>query len=111
MATREPDRRSHPRSKLTCHVKLLDGAARVIPATSIDVSDGGVLLAMANNSLPQVGSAWRVTLAVPRSTPNTYMLEEFLCEGLVVRHQPLRLKGKAAVALHFPRDVSLGLDA
>ena len=96
---------------LHCPVKLMGETTCHVPAAAIDLSDGGMLLSLAAEAAPPVGSAWHVRLAVPRTTSNTYMLEEFLCEGLVLRHQKLKETGRAAVALRFASPLHLDLDA
>jgi hypothetical protein len=60
--------------------------------------------------VPRVNERVRVVLAVPRSTPNTYMLEEVSCEATVVRHQPLEDNSVVGVAIRFQPPQDLGLE-
>ena len=52
-----------------------------------------------------------ISFAVPRSTANTYMLEDFSAQARVLRHQPLRNADLAGVAVQFVQPIDLGLEA
>jgi len=91
---------------------VLDGTAShpVTHARSLNISDGGVLLSMPVHALPPVNTSVSFRFYVPRRTPNTYMLEPFVSEGHVVRHEPMEDDQFAAVAVQFVRPLQLELD-
>ena len=77
---------------------------------TINISDGGLLVALPSDALPAVGTKVNITFSVPRSTPNTYMLEKFACSAMVVRHDPFDDEKLTGVALRFDQPVDLMLE-
>ena len=71
---------------------------------------GGVLLPIPIKVVPRVSERVRVLLAIPRTTPNTHMVEEVLCEARVVRHQPMENDEVVGVALQFQAPLTLGIE-
>jgi len=110
MSATEKERRNYPRFDLDCPLKILaDGDAPVRKTHTENLSDGGAFVSLPIDALPKFGSELTVALSVPRTTPNTYMLEEFTCKARVVRQQPLRQHDRAGVALQFVRPQKLVL--
>jgi c-di-GMP-binding flagellar brake protein YcgR len=111
MRHKAAERRKHKRSDLACPaaVKLHDGEPAVRGRT-INLSDGGCLVSLPLPRLPPFGEKVRIRLAVPRTTPNTHMLEEFACEARVIRQEPMREEQLAAVALRFDHPVPFVLE-
>ena len=90
---------------LACPV-VLDGPVK---GTCINVSDGGVLVPLEPSAAPPVGNHVKLRLAVPRSTPNTYMPEQILALARVIRHEADGQDGQFAVAFQFDPPLNLGL--
>ena len=104
------ERRRHTRFMVSCPVRLSQGEAAEAAGKTANVSDGGILVALPRQVLPARGSLVDVLLRVPRTTPNTYMLEEFVSQARVVRHDPPGEGEAAAAALEFVRPMELGLE-
>ena len=75
-----------------------------------NISDGGVFVTVPIASLPGFGAELDVSLSIPRSTPNTYMLENICCKGRVLRHAPLVETDRVGVVLEFSRPQPLMLE-
>ena len=111
MATRRQERRKHRRAKVPCPLILRDREGNVLAKTRVEnISDGGVFLTMPIDSLPRFGNELNLSFSVPRTTPNTYMLEEFKCRGKVVRQQPLTDTDRAGMGLQFSKPLPLMLE-
>ena len=110
MARQSREHREHERVELACPIKLYDNGGEVLAQSkTLNISDGGALVSLPLDSLPKIGSKANITLSVPRSTPTTYMLEDFACRGEVIRHQPLVESNFAGLALRFEEPQELGL--
>ena len=105
------EKRQHKRTELAFSFTLRGGESEVISKTkSLNISDGGALVSVPVDAVPEFGSNLHVCFSVPRKTPNTYMLEDFLCSGRVVRHQPLEDNRLVGVALEFSQPLQLALE-
>lgn len=105
------ERRQHKRFKLTCPIVLTDGKERELLRTrTLDVSDGGLLLAAPTGSLMPVGESVQVFLQVPRETANTRMLEDVRAEAWVLRHQDLPGSDDMGLTLIFAEPLRLELE-
>jgi len=112
MAKQSIDRRLHKRLDLACLTAVRAGQAQTLAdGRTINISDGGMLLAVPAKALPARGSRVELVFSVPRSTPNTYMLEEFRSPARVVRHQPLKERGLTGLALQFAKPLDMVLEA
>ena len=112
MAKNGAERRRHKRHRIACPLSILRfGAAEPLTGKTLDVSDGGAILAIPIKAVPRVSERVKVVLGVPRSTANTYMLEEVPCEARVVRHQPMDDNSVVGVALQFSPALDLALEA
>ena len=115
MAKSAVERRRHKRHRIPCPVRLLRSSkdkanGEVVRGKTLDVSDGGAMLAVPIKAVPHLSERVRVVLSVPRETPNTRMVEEVSCEARVVRHQPLEDNEVVGVALQFQPAQTLGLE-
>lgn len=111
MSAPRMERRRHERSELPCTIRLLDGSGGVLAKTkTLNIADGGALLAVPSATAPAPGQALSVEFTVPRSTPNTYMLEQFSCRGEVVRHQQVADGALCGVAVKFAAPMGLFLE-
>lgn len=105
------ERRKHKRHRLSCGVAVQRASAKEpLKGKSIDISDGGLLLPIPIKVVPRVSERVKVLLAIPRTTPNTHMVEEISCEARVVRHQPMENDEVVGVALQFQTPLKLGLE-
>jgi len=77
---------------------------------TLNISNGGALLSIPVSLVPQISTDINVTFFVPRSTPNTYMLEEFASSACVTRREPLANESATGVAIRFSRPLELGLE-
>lgn len=88
MAQQTRERRAHRRLVLTCPVVVSDeGGRELLRTRTLNVSDGGALLQAPADQELAPGEPVKLLLRVPRSTPNTYMLEDFSSGANVVRRQ------------------------
>ena len=111
MAKSTAERRKHKRHRIACPLSILrSGAKEPLQGKTLDVSDGGAILPIPIKAVPRVSERVRVVLAIPRSTANTYMLEEVPVEARVVRHQPMEDNSVVGIALQFSPAQDLGLE-
>ena len=112
MAKSVAERRKHKRHRISCPLAMhRTGEKEPVKGKTVDLSDGGAMLPIPIKFVPRVSERVRVVLALPRSTANTYMLEEVACEARVVRHQPMEDNTVVGVALQFSPTQDLGLEA
>jgi c-di-GMP-binding flagellar brake protein YcgR len=105
------ERRKFKRHNIGCAVALQRPASQgPVASKTVDVSDGGALLVIPIKNVPRLSERVNVVLALPRSTANTYMVEEVACEARVVRHQPMEDDEVVGVALQFNPVQKLGLE-
>lgn len=105
------ERRVHDRRKIVCPITICRQDGTVLAKThTVNISDSGAFLAVPLDALPPLDAKLRLSLAVPRSTANTYMLEQFECEGQAVRHQPLLDNDQAGIGVRFSRPIDFMLD-
>ena len=110
MTERRPERRRFGRIPLSCPMRLEDARQGLVAeGKTLNVSDGGAYLVVGIEALHRLGKTARVEFSVPRSTPNTYMLEKFTALARVLRHEPMLDDRHAGVALQFEEPVALGL--
>ncbi|MHC4983635.1 MAG: PilZ domain-containing protein [Planctomycetota bacterium] len=105
------ERRAHKRQNLACPTALLDSGGEIIAkGKTVNLSEGGALVSVPIESAPDMAADVEIRFSVPRSTANTYMLEEFASLACVTRHQPLVDESRAGVAIRFNKPLELGLE-
>ena len=106
-----PERRRHKRHELKCPIKLRGRDGQVLlQAHTANVSDGGAFFVTGLDDLPPVGAVAPVEFALPRTTPNTRMLEDVSCNGRVVRHQ-MPVDGRlAGMGIQFTEPLDLMIE-
>ncbi|MGB2823308.1 MAG: PilZ domain-containing protein [Phycisphaerae bacterium] len=111
MAKVSYERRRHKRYEVACPVSLAGDEADA-PARSkgINISDGGMLFPLHGKGVPGVGARVHVDFSIPRSTPNTFLMEEFSSKAIVVRAEPAGGRRPARVALRFEQPMDLGIE-
>ena len=110
MTNKRDERRQYRRFDLSCPAALSGTGETFAEGKTLNVSDGGLLVPLAVQYVPPCGQEVKVSFSVPRSTPNTYMLEEVECSARVVRHQPMTDNDYAAVGLAFTKPMELGIE-
>ena len=111
MADAAAERRAHKRFTVPCPSEIADlKGADSIKGKALNLSDGGLLMAMPVETLPARNSVVRVNFSLPRSTLNTYMLEDVACKAEVIRHEPMKDESLAGVALKFTEPISLMIE-
>jgi hypothetical protein len=109
MSYRGIERRRHTRYAVPCPARLSAESGEATGKT-INISDGGVLIRLPQRLLPAHGSLMDIHFRVPRSTPNTYMLEEFASPARVIRWEDAGDGAVAVVGLEFIRPLELALE-
>ena len=105
------DRRRHRRFDIACPISLLGENGRELAAAkATNVSDSGAFVTMDIRSLPPCNAQVKLKMSLPRSAPNTYMLEKIACAGTVLRHQPMKDERFAGVAIQFVAEQQLAIE-
>ena len=111
MAEMSYERRKHKRHDLACPVRFAgDEAEAPARIKGINISDGGILFPLPGQAAPDVGAQVQVDFSVPRSTPNTFLMEEFSSKAIVVRTEPGGGRRPVRVALRFEQPMDLGIE-
>jgi c-di-GMP-binding flagellar brake protein YcgR len=110
MAKPSNERRRHTRHPLGCPARLVDETGRHLASgKTVNISDGGLLMPLDPEAAPQPGQQIDVKLSVPRSTPNTFLMQGFTAKAIVVRHDQSD-DGAGRVAVRFEPPLELDLD-
>jgi c-di-GMP-binding flagellar brake protein YcgR len=105
------ERRRYKRHPICCPVTIHDEhRSDPLKSQAVNVSDGGLLLAVEPTYVPPMDHQIEIKLMVPRSTANTHMLEEFQLKARVARHEMLASNDLVGVALQFQPATDLGLE-
>ena len=110
MKANQTERRRHRRFDVACPTVLSGPQSGDAKGTSVNVSDGGMLLAMPASTLPETGEEVELQFRVPRRTPNTYLLEAFTCRARVVHHRGTPGSPDPAVGLQFHDPLDLQIE-
>lgn len=111
MASERQERRRHSRLKAACPVSVFTRSGELVAkGRSLDISDGGAYVSVPAEAIDRIKGRVNLTFAVPRSTENTYMMEDFACQADILRQQPLVDKNLAGVAIAFTDPIDLGLE-
>ena len=104
------ERRCCPRFELACPIELFDDKGQSLCCTdTIDVSNGGALVAAPAETAPAVGTIVKIELGVPNSTVGNRETRTFTCLGKITRHQDAE-QGNTALGIEFLEPLELGLD-
>ncbi len=110
MARASHERRKYQRHPLKCPAHLTDETGSCIAAAkTINISDGGMLVPLDAEAAPQPGLSLSMKLSIPRSTPNTFLLQPVAGKAVVVRHEPSD-NGDCNVAIRFEPPLELDLE-
>ena len=111
MTDQRQQRRQHNRVKVESPVTFFTRSGEVAAkGKSVDLSDGGIFVSVPVEEAGKIRGTVNLTFSIPRSTENTYMLEDFACQADVLRQQPLVDKNLAGVAIAFTNPMDLGLE-
>jgi hypothetical protein len=110
MASSGAEQRRFPRAAMSCPAKLVGkGGVLVAAGQTVDLSDGGTLVAVAPEAAPAVGSVVEISMEVPTGNPPTWPARVFTSQAKVVRHKDLGQPGKTGVAMQFLQPLKLNL--
>ena len=110
MAKPNIERRRHARHNLACPARLVDETGRYLASgKTVNVSDGGLLMPVPPEAAPTPGQHLDVKLSIPRSTPNTFLMQAFTAKAIVVRHD-VSDDGTGRVAIRFENPIDLDID-
>jgi hypothetical protein len=105
------ERRQFKRFGLPCPIRVAaESGDTLAHSRTINISDGGLLVSMPVRTVPRCGSKIQVQLSLPRSTPNSFLLEDVAAPAVILRHQPLRDDAFAAVAIRFQKPLQLDIE-
>ncbi len=109
--TRSPrERRASRRFDLTCPIVVTDSAGKELLRTkTLNLSDGGILLTAPTDQTIPLGRDVHVNVRLPRSTPNTFMIEKISSDADILRHEPMKDHASVATAMKFTKPLKLGL--
>ena len=111
MASERQERRQHSRLKAGCPVSVFTRSGELVAkGRSLDISDGGAYVSVPAEAIDRIQGRVNLTFSIPRSTENTYMLEDFACQADVLRSQPLVDDNLAGVAMAFAHPIHLILE-
>lgn len=108
------DRRVFRRWEMPCLISLFDDGGRMLARTrTVNISDGGAYVMVPVENLPEgsLPHKLNVHLSVPRSTPNTYLLEDFRTWATVRRAEPLEREDCAGLAISWIEPIHLELQS
>ncbi len=112
MSLDAPERRDDKRANLSCTVKLLDRTGKLmVESKTLNISDGGLMVTLPVEALPSIGTRVNLEVALPRTTPSSFMLERLSTQAKVLRHQPMVDDRFAGAALSFASSQKLSLEA
>jgi c-di-GMP-binding flagellar brake protein YcgR len=83
--------------------------AAVASGQTVDISDGGTLIAVAVEAAPAVGSVIDIEMQVPSGNPPTWPARVFTSKARVVRLRDVGQPGKTGVAMEFLKPLKLDL--
>jgi len=106
-----PERRKHKRQELACPMAMSDRAGQCVArGRTANISDGGALVPIVSGDTPGEGQVVEVRFSVPRSTPNTFLYEEFTSPARVVRRKRRSRSRPACIAIQFHKPLELDLE-
>ena len=103
------ERRQYKRHPLGCPAHLADETGTCLLAgKTVNISDGGLIMP-APEAAAQPGQQLDLKLSIPRSTPNTFLMQAFTAKAIVVRHD-LSDDDAGRVAVRFEPPLDLDLE-
>jgi len=104
------ERRQHTRHPLSCPARLVDETGALLASgKTVNISDGGLLVPTRPEAALHPGQLLDVKLSIPRSTPNTFLMQAFTAKAIVVRHDQSD-DGAGRVAIRFERPIDLDIE-
>ncbi len=100
------EKRVHQRFELSCPIIITDSHGnKLLRTQTLNVSDGGA--AVADRGQFSVGDVLQAEMKVPRSTPNTFMMEDVPSRAVVIRHQKIQASEGMAIAFIEPLNLEI----
>ena len=103
------ERRSYTRFPVSYPITLVNQAGHAFSTQTLDLSDGGALVAFPFDIAPPVGDVLDLDLWVPSSPSSGNETRRVNCQAKVLRHQDLGQGGKVGIGLQFLEPLKLGL--
>jgi hypothetical protein len=112
MALKEDERREYKRFAASSLAAVNFGDSAAVEARTVNLSDGGVFLSLACDAKASAGAKVTVSFKLPRSTPNTFMLEDVSSQARIVRAQAANdaISRSAGLALQFLKPLDLQIE-
>lgn len=111
MTGQRQQRRQHNRVKVECPVTFFTRSGEAAAkGKSVDLSNGGIFVSVPVEEAGDIRGTVNLTFSVPRSTENTYMLEDFACQADILRSQALVDENSTGVAVAFTKPLDLDLE-
>lgn len=110
MSEWQSERRAHAREGLVCPVRVdSDVDNGHTGGYTLNISDSGAMFTVPITFLSNMPSNVKVSIAVPRTTANTHMLERVATEATIVRHEPMVDEEHVGIAVRFSTPLDLQL--
>jgi hypothetical protein len=101
------EKRMHQRFELSCPIVITDSKGKKLLRTqTLNISDGGAMVA--DRGSFDVGDSLMAQLKIPRSTVNTFLMEDVSARARIIRHETIAAHNGMAVAFIEPLDLNLG---
>lgn len=111
MVKQKSERRRFKRIDLACPIEISGHQGHFqARGRTINVSDGGVMISIPAKIVPHVKEKIKVTVSIPRITPNTRMIEKIDSLATVLRHQERPDENLSEIALRFTKPKKLELE-
>ncbi len=108
MRNRGQERRKHERHEIERPVRIYQpGGDLLTRGNTLNISDGGVLISVPIDKVPQYQQDVDVKICRPGDEDDVHNSEEVTSRGCVVRHQPMEENITAGVAIRFEKPVEL----
>lgn len=110
MADTRVERRNHKRHPLPCPARLVDETGTYLASgKTVNISDGGLLMPFRLDALTEAGTQVDVKLSIPRTTPNTCLMQPFKTQAYIVRSEADD-EGNCHIAVRFQTPIDLDLE-
>ena len=104
------ENRRHARKELRCPLTVFNLDGEMLGSgDTINISNGGALLAIPAGSVPEVHAHVDVTFFVPRDPPQTDRLDAYATRAEVLRHEASPDAKAVDLAIRFAKPVHLSL--
>ena len=104
MTTLHQEKRHHYRFEMAYPIRLFSrGGQELATSQTVNISQGGTLLILADEKLSDIDELVNVTISMPESSYAAEKVNDFACQANVIRAERRPDDGWAAIALAFSR--------